>query len=112
MDKDTRPFKIDRPEGLAEYIKRNCQNQDYLIFSDKKWKCACTRCGEEMPLDDLPPLVHSTKDVGIICPKCGASVIPKNARYGRKTLTDQGRIIWTKAAGRDTYIEVDEFIID
>lgn len=115
MDKDTRPFKIDRPEGLADYIKFYCQKQTYLVFSWKAWRCACTRCGAEFPINhpDLLGIKHSRDcRLTLRCPECGADAVPKETRYGRKKLTDYGRIIWTKADGRDTYIEVDEFVID
>ena len=116
---DNRPYKIPRPKGLADYILKKCVREHYMIFSKKHNVAACTRCGAEIPLDELPDIKHwpntniYPKAVGARpCPRCGARTIPKDVRYGRKGLTDLGRIIWTRAYGAATFIEVDEFIVN
>jgi hypothetical protein len=111
-EKDDRPWKIPRPKGMAEYILRECQWRNYLIFDKRLNRGVCTGCNEEFPVDEMI-LVHCTDErVSTYCPKCGRAVIPKEARYGRKRLADRGRIIWSRAYGAVTIIEVDEFIID
>ncbi len=109
---DDRPWKIQRPKGMREYILEHCQETNYIVFSGKENWCYCTGCGEMMDMNGLY-LAHSKdKRVTTVCPKCGRDVVPKDVRYGRKKLTDRGRIVWTKVYGAVTFLEVDEFIID
>ena len=111
-EKDTRPWKIPLPKGLKEYVLRNCQRRAYLIFDNKADRCVCTACGGEFHAGGLY-LRHSRDGrVTTYCPKCGRKAVPKEARYGRKKLTDRGRIIWSRAYGAVTIIEIGEFIID
>ena len=109
-EKDDRPRKIPRPKNITEYILRNCQRRSYLIFDNKKNLCVCTGCGEEYSMGGLP-LRHSSA-ASVRCKKCGRLVTPKEARYGRKKLADRGRILWSRAYGAVTIMELDEFIID
>lgn len=114
---DTRPYKIPRPKGLEKYILENCPETDYIFFSQKEDWWECTHCGHRGKLDELPviPSHVPRRDNGKLtthCPHCGAVVTPKDARYGRKSLTDRGRIIWTRGIGRVTFVEVDIFAID
>ena len=113
--KDNRPYKIRPPKDLKEYIIDYCGAWNYLIFDTKKRIAICTHCRTELPLDmpELAGIRHeSGRTVGYYCPECGAEVVPKNSRYGRKKLTDYGRITWTKALKGVTFIETDRFIID
>lgn len=114
---DGRPYKIPRPKGLEKYILENCQDINYIFFSQKEDWWECTYCGHRGKLDELPviPSHVQRRDNGKLttrCPHCGAVVTPKDARYGRKSLTDRGRIIWTHGIGRVTFVEVDIFAID
>ena len=115
---DNRPYRIPRPKGLRDYILKNCAKETYLIFSTKHNIAACTRCGAEFPLEEVPDMQHRPNAVvhppgaGMRrCPRCGTLAAPKDIRYGRKCLTDFGRVVWTRAYGAVTFIEVDEFII-
>lgn len=119
---DNRPYKIPKPKGLTEYILKHCQRQGYLIFSEKEDKIICTRCGAEFPLQKMPWLRHvpDARPTGGYyagcpmeqCPKCRSAALPKNIRYGRKSLKDFGRIVWMRAYGKVTFLEVDRFLID
>ena len=119
---DNRPYRIPRPKGLTEYVLQHCQRQAYLIFSEKEEKIICTRCGAEFPLQKMPWIRHAPDarptggyHVGCrmeMCPKCRKAGLPKNIRYGRKSLRDYGRIIWMRAYGKVTFLEVDRFLID
>lgn len=118
---DNRPYKIPRPKGLTEYVLKHCQRQGYLIFSEKEEKIICTRCGAEFPLQKMPWIRHAPdgrrpeRDAGFLeemCPHCRNTGLPKNIRYGRKSLRDYGRIIWMRAYGKVTFLEVDRFLID
>ena len=110
---DDRRWKIRPPKGLAEYILRHCQNQNYLIFSEKTGAAVCTCCNEEFSMEQEGIyLTHSSgAELTTSCPRCGAKVVPKNARYGRKSLRDDGRIIWFRKHGAVTFMEMDMFII-
>ena len=109
---DDRPWKIQRPKGMREYILEHCQAHAYLIFSTKLGRCVCTACNREVSTEGLV-LSHSADcSTTTWCPSCGRKVVPKDVRYGRKKLKDTGRITWMRAYGRVTYIEVDEFVID
>lgn len=110
---DDRRWKIRPPKGLAEYILRHCQNQNYIIFSEKTGTAVCTCCNEEFNMEQEGVyLTHSSgAELTTSCPRCGAKVIPKNARYGRKSLRDDGRIIWFRKHGAVTFMEMDMFII-
>ena len=119
---DNRPYKIPKPKGLTEYILKHCQRQGYLIFSEKEDKVVCTRCGAEFPLRKMGwirHVPHRNRRGGYyptcpqeICPACREPALPKNIQYGRKTLRDYGRIVWMRAYGKVTFLEVDRFMID
>lgn len=111
-EKDDRPWKIPRPKGMAEYILRYCQAQPYVIFSTKLGWGACTQCGHEFSLSDMPMTHSKDGSLTVRCPECGCRAVPKDMRYGRKKLMDKGRIVWSRAYGRVTFVEVDKFIID
>lgn len=110
---DNRPYKIPWPKDLTEYIIRECARRYYMFFSTKHGVAACTYCGTEFNLNDLPHLQHeSSCRCEINCPECGTSLIPKDMRYGRKKLTDNGRVTWIRGYGSVTFIETDIFTID
>ena len=110
---DDRPWKIRRPKDIREYILRRCQEQPYLIFDEKLQTCVCTACDKEISMKETGYMTHcADRKVTMRCPECRAKVVPKNNRYGRKGLTDTGRIVWTRACGPVTFIEVDVFTID
>ena len=110
---DNRPYKITWPKDLKDYILRDCARRHYMFFSKKYGLAACTHCGTEFKLDDMPYLRHeSSCRVETYCPECGAPVIPKDMRYGRKKLTDNGRVTWIRGYGSVTFIETDIFTID
>ena len=111
---DDRPWKIRKPKGMAEYILKNCQSTNYLIFSEKTGTAVCTCCNKEFDMQkEGIYLVHSGDEkLTTNCPLCGARAVPKNARYGRKSLRDEGRVIWFTKYGAVTFMEMDKFIID
>ena len=114
MDRDSRKWKLKAPKNLAEFIRQNCADQGYIIFSEKISTAVCTRCNGEFNYEDLGMWFTHSKDasLGVACPLCGKKGIPKNARYGRKNLQDSGRVIWFRRHGAVTYMQMDDFIID
>lgn len=114
---DTRPYKIPRPKDLEKYILENCQDINYIFFSQKEDRWECTNCGHRGKLrgSEIIPVHTRQRDQGRVtthCPKCGALVTQKDSRYGRKKLTDRGRIIWTRGIKSVTFVNVDIFTID
>ena len=111
---DSRKWKIKPPKGLADYIRKNCAENNYIIFSEKLGKAVCTHCNEEFDFRELGMWFAHSKDarLTVTCPICGERAIPKDARYGRKSLQDEGRIIWFRGIGGVTFMEMDDFIID
>ena len=114
MGKDNRPYKLRAPKDLKDYVLQYCARRRYLIFSRKTGRISCTGCGEEWNLEDSPWLAYHDADGSRLefCPRCSQRAITKDARYGRKKLTDQGRITWTRKRKETTYIETDRFVID
>lgn len=113
----TRPYKVPRPKGLEKYILENCQDINYIFFSQKEDWWACTHCGHRGKLRGSGIIPAHTSQgeerrVKIWCPNCGIEVTQKDARYGRKKLTDRGRIIWTRGIKSVTFVNVDIFTID
>ena len=114
-EKDDRPWKIPRPAGMKEHILKECQRRSYLIFNNKLGRCVCTSCDKEFSTKGLF-LTHTRENEPAMerpcCPKCGREGIPKESRYGRKGIMDRGRIIWSRAYGAVTIVEMDDYIID
>lgn len=104
------PFKIKEPKDLADYILRNCAKETYLIFDKKENLCACTRCRSEIKLSEMTEAV--SHNIKVICPECGEMAKCKEYFRGRKNLTDCGRILFLTRHGRDTYGQLDEYIIN
>lgn len=106
------PLKIRQPKGLADYILKNCAKETYLIFDPKIDLCVCTRCGSKKKIsrmNDGDYLMHNLKH---FCYECGADATCKEYRYGRKNITDYGRILYLTKRGRTTYAQLDEYIIN
>lgn len=116
MDKDLRKWKIRPPKGLADYIRTYCQENTYIIFNEKIHTAVCTACDKEFDYEKLGMSLEHTgyydKPHDATCPACGRRSITKNARYGRKQLKDEGRIIWFRKRGAVTFMEMDDYIID
>lgn len=106
--KDT-PYKFPRPAGLDDYIIKCAADQTYIIFNRKHDVARCTRCGKYFKLSDQRDVMHNSKTY---CPACGDEAIAKEERYGRKNITEYGRILWFRKYGRVTYAQLDEYQID
>lgn len=108
---DNRPYKIKPPKDLASYITRVVAGETYLIFDWRKDWVYCTRCGKIEKISNQTEgyFRHNAKSH---CPFCGSEAIGKEARYGRKSITEYGRILWFRKYGRVSYAELDEYQID
>lgn len=103
------PYKLKRPADLESYILRVVADETYLIFERKKETVLCTRCGKKEKSAEAEYLQHKEK---AYCPFCGEEAIAIEKRYGRKNLTEFGRILWFRKAGRVTFAQLDEYDID
>lgn len=108
---DDRPYKIKPPKDLAQYITRVVAGETYLIFDWRKDWVYCTRCGkiEKITKQTEGYYQHNVKTH---CPICGSEAIGKEARYGRKNITEYGRILWFRKYGRVTFAQLDEYQIN
>ena len=107
-----RPYKIKPPKDLADYVTGIVADHAYLIFDRKADRCRCTRCGTEhkiSEMNDRDYLQHNEKHY---CYDCEDTAICKESRYGRKSITEYGRILWFRKHGRVTFAELDEYRID
>lgn len=107
-----RPYKIKPPKDLADHITKIVADHTYLIFDRKADRCRCTRCGAENKISEMydgETLKHNVKHY---CYDCCKDAIVKESRYGRKNITEYGRILWFRKHGRVTFAELDEYRID
>lgn len=107
---DNRPYKLQRPKDLESYIIGIVADHTYLIFNRKHDICRCSRCGSYHKLSDLDTeLGHNEKS---FCPVCEREAVAKEERYGRKNITEYGRILWFRKNKSVTFAELDEYKID
>lgn len=107
-----RPYKIKPPKDLADHITKIVADHTYLIFDHKADRCRCTRCGAESKISEMydgETLKHNVKHY---CYDCCKDAIVKESRYGRKNITEYGRILWFRKHGRTTFAELDEYQIN
>lgn len=107
-----RPYKIKQPKDLADYIIKTVADHTYLIVDRKADRCRCTRCGAENKISEMhdgEALKHNAKHY---CYECCKDAIVKEFRYGRKNITEYGRILWLRKHGRVTFAELDEYQIN
>ena len=107
-----RPYKIKPPKDLAGYIIRSVANHTYLIVDRKADRCRCTRCGAESKISEMYDEEVLKHNVKYYCYDCCKDAIVKESRYGRKNITEYGRILWFRKHGRVTFAELDEYRID
>ena len=107
-----RPYKIKPPKDLAGYIIRSVANHTYLIVDRKADRCRCTRCGAESKISEMYDEEVLKHNVKYYCYDCCNDAIVKESRYGRKNITEYGRILWFRKHGRVTFAELDEYQIN
>lgn len=103
-----KPYKLKRPAGLEAYVIAQA-NETYLIYSQKEGSVYCTRCGKTVKTERVANYSHKHANY---CPYCGSGGITLNKRYGRKGITEYGRILWFRKYGRVTFAQLDEYDID
>ena len=103
-----KPYKLKRPAGLEKYVIAQA-DETYLIYSPKEESVYCTRCGKTVKTQQVKNYSHKHANY---CPHCGSGGITLNKRYGRKGITEYGRILWFRKYGRVTFAQLDEYDID
>lgn len=101
------PFRIKRPADLKQFVLSSAAQKAYLIFSQKSGTAYCTRCGKMEKIDYS--LLHNEET---FCPFCGMKVTAKDRRYGRKGITQYGRVLWFAKNHSVTFAQLDEYNID
>ena len=107
-----RPYKIKPPKDLGAYIIRSVADHTYLIIDRKANRCRCTRCGAENKISEMYDEEVLKHNVKYYCYDCCKDAIVKESRYGRKNITEYGRILWFRKHGRVTFAELDEYQIN
>lgn len=107
-----RPYKIKPPKDLADYIIRSVADHTYLIVDRKADRCRCTRCGAEHKISKMYDRGYPKHNVKHYCYDCRTEAIVKESSYGRKNITEYGRILWFRKHGRVTFAELDEYQIN
>ena len=107
-----RPYKLRRPADLESYIIGIVADETYLIFDRKRDVCRCSRCGTVRKISEMSDGAYLQHNEKQYCYDCGITAIAKEARYGRKGITEYGRILWFRKYGRVTYAQLDEYQIN
>ena len=103
-----KPYNLKRPAGLEDYVIAHA-DVTYLIFSKKEETVYCTRCRKLTKTREAEWMEHKGK---ALCPHCGQEGETLNKRYGRKGITEYGRVLWFRKHGRITFAQLDEYDID
>lgn len=95
------------PSGVEKWIRKEVVINAYLIFDEKESKTVCTRCGRTFTLRHTHGAAHNKMSA---CPYCKTEAMWKKSCYGRKTLTEQFRVLVFTHKGKTVYgslFEVD-----
>lgn len=97
------------PAAVPKWILREVVQETYIIYDKKTDKAACTRCGAEYSALKLENLKHNGTG---ICPKCKSKAAYKAAGIGRKSLTEQTRVLVFVRKRKSVYATLTEVDID
>lgn len=107
---DNRPYKIDRPDGVTRFVIEHADHT-YLIFNRKNDELFCTKQNRKID-QSAEGLIHNCAEVCNRCRRGCVAVIPKESRYGRKGLTEYGRVLWFVHGDEEVYAQLDLYEID
>ena len=105
------PYKLKRPAGLEKFILQQA-DKTYLIFDRKEDTVLCTRCGARHRLSEMNDGDWFAHNLKHYCYDCRTGAICKEKRYGRKNITEYGRVLWFARRGPATFAQLDEYQID
>lgn len=106
------PLNLKRPKGLDKYLITTAAKTQYLIFDIKADTGYITKLDKKVKLSDYfnpKGLVHNGR---ILCIELNTEITLKEKKYGRKNITEYGRVLWFQKRGRTTYAQLDEYTID
>ena len=107
---DNRPYKISRPDGVTKFVIEHADHT-YLIFDRKTNEVRCTKLNKKIETTTAG-LVHNRIDFCHRCDRCCCtSAKQKERRYGRKGLTEYGRVLWAISQGKEVYAQLDLYKI-
>lgn len=92
------------PADVTDWIYKYCAYNGYIIY--KNGRGICTRCGKEF---DILSVKHNEVTE---CPHCGHMAICKAARYGRKSLIDEFRVMVYVHRGKTIYATLWQIQLD
>lgn len=105
-----RPYKIKRPAGVDKFILEHA-DRAYLIFDKKNDSVFCTIRNKTIKCSSKQ-FAHNRKEHCHRCSKVCINAVPKESRYGRKSLTERSRILWFAKTENVVYAQLDEYMID
>ena len=105
-----RPYKIKRPAGVDKFILEHA-DRAYLIFDKKNDSVFCTIRNKTIKCSSKQ-FTHNRKEHCHRCSKVCINAVPKESRYGRKSLTERSRILWFAKTENVVYAQLDEYMID
>ena len=106
------PLNLRRPKDLDKYLIKEAANKQYLIFDIKSDTGYITKIDKTIKLSDYFDIEELAHNDEILCIELNTELVLKEKRYGRKNITEYGRILWFNKKGRTTYAQLDEYTID
>ena len=106
------PLNLRRPKDLDKYLIKEAANKQYLIFDIKSDTGYITKIDKTIKLSDYFDIEELAHNDEILCIELNTELVLKEKRYGRKNITEYGRILWFNRRGRTTYAQLDEYTID
>lgn len=105
------PLNLKRPPGLVEFLIKKAASKHYAVFDNKTDSVYLTSINKTVRLSEFFPegLKHNEK---LLCLNYSTEIIAKEKRYGRKNITEFGRVLWFNKHNYDTYAQLDKYIID
>lgn len=106
------PYNLKRPKAIAKWLVSEAADKQYMIFDKKRDNVYITKTGKTVKLSDkyYPPYMEH--NVAYYSQDHKTEFILKDAKYGRKNMSEFGRILWFRKSGNTTYAQLDEYEIN
>lgn len=106
------PYNLKRPKAIAKWLVSEAADKQYMIFDKKRDNVYITKTGKTVKLSDkyYPPYMEH--NVAYYSQDHKTEFILKDAKYGRKHMSEFGRILWFRKSGNTTYAQLDEYEIN
>lgn len=76
------------PDDVLDWIKKEVVRENYIFYDKKKGEMTCSRCGNRSKIQE--EIKHKGKSH---CTNCDSYGEYRNINYGKKNLTEYGRIL-------------------